>query len=217
MTAADYPPETMVSPPGLRERKKERTRRAIADAALDLFERHGYAATTVEDIAAAAEVSPRTFFRYFATKDEAVFDQADEVLAAFGPMLAERPAGEPLLPSLRAVGSALLSPGVLDEGRFRRVLALAAEEPAVRTRYHALLGSIEREIVRWAAERLGLPTSALRPRLVAAVAMTALRVATDTWLDAPGTELGDHVTAAIDMLAEGLAGDGDGTPGAAPG
>lgn len=208
MPATDYPPETMVSPPGLRERKKERTRRAIADAALDLFERHGYAATTVEDIAAAADVSPRTFFRYFATKDEAVFDEADEVQAAFGPMLAERPPDEPLLASLRAVGSALLTPGVVDEERFRRMLALAAVEPAVRNRYHALLGSIEQEIVRWAAERLGLPETALRPRLLAAAAMAALRVATDAWLDAPGTELGDHVTAAIDMLAEGLAGDG---------
>ena len=70
-------------PPGLRERKKQRTRATLIDAAMDLCLKQGYEQTTVEQIAAAADVSPRTFSRYFATKD-AVFltlieDYADEV------------------------------------------------------------------------------------------------------------------------------------------
>jgi AcrR family transcriptional regulator len=78
---------------GLRERKKQRTRATLIDAAMDLCLKHGYEQTTVEQIAAAAEVSPRTFSRYFATKD-AVFltlieDYADEVADAMETVPAE--------------------------------------------------------------------------------------------------------------------------------
>src|SRR5690348_3677843 len=87
--------------PGLRERKKQRTRDALVRAALELFATHGYERTTVDDIAAAVDVSQRTFFRYFASKEEVAF---------FVPRLAEsrvveavrgRPAGEAPLEALR--------------------------------------------------------------------------------------------------------------------
>src|ERR671911_220241 len=81
-------------PPGLRERKKARTHEAIVDAALDLFERKGYEATTVEDIAAAADVSPRTFFRYFDSKVDLILAKNHETNVGLGALLAERPAGE---------------------------------------------------------------------------------------------------------------------------
>jgi AcrR family transcriptional regulator len=61
----------------LRERKRARTRLALIDAAVDLFERHGYDKTTIADIAAAADVSPRTFFGYFASKEELLFTDPD--------------------------------------------------------------------------------------------------------------------------------------------
>jgi AcrR family transcriptional regulator len=189
----------------LRERKKQRTRRAIADAALDLFESRGFDDTTVDDIADAADVSPRTFFRYFAGKDEAVFDLADEVQAAFHDMLAARPPDEPLLTSLREIGKALLSEEVVDEARLRRLLALVASERALRNRYTALLDAIETELTTWAADRLGVAPTELRPRLVAATVLAARRVATDTWLESPGDDLADHITRAIDLLAAGLA------------
>jgi AcrR family transcriptional regulator len=193
---------------GLRERKKERTRRAIADAALDLFETRGFHDTTVDDIAAAADVSARTFFRYFASKDEAVFERVDDVHAAFRVLLAARPADEPLLVSLRELGRALIAAELVDEQRVRRLLGLIAVEPALRRPYTALLDTIERELTDWAAGRLGVPASDLRPRLIAAAVLTARRVATDTWLESPGSDLSGHIARAIDLLAAGLTDDG---------
>jgi AcrR family transcriptional regulator len=87
--------------PGLRERKKQRTRELIAAAALELFARRGYHATTVADIAAAADVSERTVFTYFTTKEDILYaDHADfrDRLAA---ALAERPEGVSALDTLR--------------------------------------------------------------------------------------------------------------------
>jgi AcrR family transcriptional regulator len=189
---------------GLRERKKERTRRAIVDAALDLFEVRGYADTTVDDIAAAADVSPRTFFRYFAAKDEAVFENAGALLEHFRALLASRPVGQPLLASLREIGQAMLTHEMVDEARLRRLLALVAAEPALRSRYNGLLDTIEGELTAWAADRLGVARTDLRPRLVAACVLAARRVATDTWLESPGDDLAHHVARAIDLLAAGL-------------
>ena len=189
---------------GLRERKKERTRRLLADVALDLFEANGYDRTTVDDIAAAAEVSPRTFFRYFSAKDEALFDRADDVQVQFRALLASRPATEPLLVSLREIGTALLAGELVDATRVRRVLTLAHAEPALRSRYDGLMAMIEADLTEWAAGRLGAPRSDLRPRLIAAAVLAARRVAMDVWLESPDADLADEVARAIDLLATGL-------------
>src|SRR5258708_29078759 len=98
----------MVYVMSLRERKRERTRQALVDAALELFERDGYDRTTVADIAAAAEIGTRTFFSYFASKEELLFPESDarveasiEAIAARGPD--EGPA-EVLLRALHQIG-----------------------------------------------------------------------------------------------------------------
>ncbi|MET7402079.1 TetR family transcriptional regulator [Dactylosporangium sp. NPDC005572] len=93
----------------LRERKRERTRRAVVDAAVELFERDGYEQTTVADIAAAAEIGTRTFFSYFPTKEDVLFPEGDARIAAAVHAIATREPDEGpadvLLRALRIVGA----------------------------------------------------------------------------------------------------------------
>ncbi len=88
----------------LRERKRTRTREALIEAAAGLFERHGYDGTTIADIAAAAEFSTRTFFSYFASKEDVLFPDADaRVLAALTAIDERRPDERPTEILLRAL------------------------------------------------------------------------------------------------------------------
>ena len=87
---------------GLRERKKAATRLAIRDAAMALFEQHGFAHTTFDRIAEAADVSRATVFSYFPTKEEIVFGDAAAAVDALAATLAERPAGESTIATVRA-------------------------------------------------------------------------------------------------------------------
>src|SRR5688572_15949138 len=86
---------------GLRERKKQQTRQAIHRAAMKLFAERGFEATTIADIAAAADIAPRTFFSYFASKEEAVFPKFEPMYADFDRTLRERPPGTTALDALR--------------------------------------------------------------------------------------------------------------------
>src|SRR5579863_4713352 len=88
---------------GHRERKKERTKQVLADAALRLFLEAGYDETKIEDIAAAADVVPRTFFRYFSSKDDALFGWYESVMEQGLAILRERPKGEGAVSALIAM------------------------------------------------------------------------------------------------------------------
>ena len=103
---------------GLRERKKLRTRRAIAGAALRLFAERGYEETTISDIAAAAEVSPRTFFSYFPSKEDVVFAEMDERLADVRAGLAERPPARRRWRRSAGSRSALLQAIAAEDGEY---------------------------------------------------------------------------------------------------
>ena len=119
--------------PGLRELKKARTRAAIREHALRLFREQGYDATTVEQIAEAAEVSPSTFFRYFPTKEDVVLQDDMELL--WMDALRAQPPGLPPIPALRAAlheGFARLS--AEDVAKLRETTDFTLSVPAVRAR-----------------------------------------------------------------------------------
>ncbi|WP_017622605.1 TetR/AcrR family transcriptional regulator [Nocardiopsis chromatogenes] len=157
-------------PAGLRERKKARTREALVAAALDLFTERGFEATTTEEIAAEAEVSQRTLFRYFPSKYDIVLSVYDDIEEVFLHRLRERPLTEhPFTAMARAVQNTRtdLSPTVV-AGQLR-LLPLLAESPHLLA---ARFDSGNRHVARLEAliaERCGASPRDLKPRLLASV------------------------------------------------
>ncbi len=188
---------------GLRQRKKARTRAELQRHALRLFRDRGYAATTVDDIAAAADVSRSTFFRYFPSKEDVVlFDDVDPLMAE---AFAEQPAGTPLLGALRtALRTAFgrLSPEKreLEEVRMELVRQVPELAAAVRER-----GGMSVDVVATAiGESLGLDPGALDVQLFAGVVAGA-RLAAQSLVDRePGRSYVDTLDAVLARLEDGI-------------
>src|SRR5690606_9974570 len=145
---------------GLRERKKEKTRLALVDAALDLFLEHGYDATTIDQVAGAADVSPRTFFRYFTSKDHLILWFHDQMEETMLEALAARPAGEPPFASmthaLRAQLRTMEEATPEDVERFLKVRRLLDATPHLASSAYARAIETERRLVETVAARRGL-------------------------------------------------------------
>jgi AcrR family transcriptional regulator len=120
---------------GLRERKKLRTRQAIAAAALRLFAERGYEDTTIAEIAAAADVSPRTFFSYFPSKEEVIFAEVDDRLAEVRERLAAPLEGETPLAAIRRSVVDVMHALATEHGEYGAVqVRLVFERPALQAR-----------------------------------------------------------------------------------
>jgi AcrR family transcriptional regulator len=191
---------------GLRERKKAETHRALASAALHLADQLGPERVTVEAIAEAAGVSPRTFFNYFSSKEDAIVGIASAQSSALLADLLARPQDEPPLDALRAVVLAaaerLRAGG--DDWVVRHRLIQRHHSLAV-TR-NAWFAEVERRMADEIARRTGLdPGIDVYPALVVNATLGAMRVAIDVWQerDRQGS-LDDLIDNAIDVLAHGL-------------
>src|SRR3954469_8453517 len=140
--------------PGLRTRKKQRTAEAIRHAATELFRAHGYEATTVEDIAHQAEVSPSTFFRYFRTK-ESVLLRTSEGAEVVRRGLAEDHGDEPLWATLSRVMLEGL-PSLIDfPAEEVERIRIAYSTPSVRGAIAAAMAQMQQEIAETLRARLG--------------------------------------------------------------
>jgi AcrR family transcriptional regulator len=151
---------------GLRERKKAKTRLAIREAAMTLFERQGYATTTVEQIAEAAEVSPSTFFRYFPTKEDVVLtDEWDPLIVdVIRSQPPEVSAAEALMAGIRTI---IMTATPEDMAAERRRQQLFQDVPELRARYlHQLTDAIDM-LAGVLAERAGREAPDLAQRAVA--------------------------------------------------
>ncbi|MCF3124874.1 TetR family transcriptional regulator [Streptomyces arenae] len=173
--------------PGLRERKKQRTRDALLRAALELFTTKGYEETTVDEIAEAVDVSQRTFFRYFANKQEAAFAIQVMVEARFAEALRERPSHEAPLVALRnAVLEAWEVMGqsieeVVPVELHMRTYQMIESTPALLAAHLRRSIETEDEVAGVIAEREGLDASDPRPRVAVAAFSGVMRVAGRLW------------------------------------
>jgi len=164
---------------GLRERKKQQTRQAIHEAAMRLFAERGFDATTIADIAAAADIAPRTFFAYFPSKEEAVFPKYATAITEFDRILRERPAGTTALEALRTWVQRAAQEFMPSPDRMRLEAKLRRESPSVAACDLRHTREFERRLAEAVGEDLGEPADALRPRLVAAAATAALQASSD--------------------------------------
>lgn len=135
--------------PSLRERKRERTRQALVDAAAELFERKGYDETTVAEIAAAAEIGTRTFFGYFASKEDILFPDSDARAETTIKAIAERdPAEGPVDVLLRALETVAETDADMVSPMAAVRMRLFRTVPAVRGKALQIQMSAQQEIAR---------------------------------------------------------------------
>ena len=159
---------------GLRERKKQRTRRQIIDAAMGLFAERGYHATTIADIAAAADVAPRTFFSYFPSKEAVVFHNVDATLDGLAAALRDRLPGETAFDALRRFIDTMFDEVTGDEDEVVLRKRLCREDEGLANFQGGVMARVQELLLEAIADDLGEPKDALRPRLVAAAAVAAL-------------------------------------------
>ncbi|WP_031078343.1 TetR/AcrR family transcriptional regulator [Streptomyces sp. NRRL WC-3742] len=205
-------------PTGLRERRKQQTRAALVQAAHVLFLRQGFARTTVDEIASAVDVSQRTFFRYFANKDEVALAVMADAEDYFMECLRHRPAEETPLEALRAsivkawrdLGDAEpTGPGSI--GSALELLRIIEDTPALLAAHLRRVTEQERAVVRVLAEREGVdPARDLRPVVLAAVFGGLVRAAHLSWTaeqQPPGPEgMVRVIERHLDQLGPALAG-----------
>ena len=169
-----------------------------------LFERQGFDQTTIDDIAAAAGIGRRTFFRYFASKNDLVWGDFEEQLTRLRSLLAAVPADVPVMDALRHA--------VIEFNRFdshvvpwhRRRMELILHVPALRAdstlRYH----SWQALITEFVAARLGQPVTAPQPRLIGNLALATSVTAYELWLEDESAEVSTLLDALFRWLADGF-------------
>jgi AcrR family transcriptional regulator len=187
---------------GLRERKKQQTRENIERVALRLFAERGYDETTLAEIAEAADISPRTIFSYFQSKEDILFCEEPSHLERVREILEQRPPDTTTVDALRQFISSMPPP---DEQTMLRKKVVAGD-PDLQLKLRAHIGQLEGVLTESIARDLGAAPDDVRPALIAA-SMTAAFATVRDRLEAAADEP-DHedVMAILDQVLEFLQG-----------
>jgi TetR/AcrR family transcriptional regulator, regulator of mycofactocin system len=208
-SGAEARPEANLREQGRRERKKQETRAAIEGAALRLFAERGYEDTTVEDIADAADVAVRTFFRYFSSKQHILFgDVAHDIVARLRTALANRPAGEA---PVDAVMAAIEDLEFDDPDQQRQIvirLRLLEQVPELTSTYQMIFHGLHVAIVEFVLARTASsPQGDLYAQLLAGAATTAMKAALtrlESSYSGSGEDIAELTRRAYHALTDGL-------------
>jgi AcrR family transcriptional regulator len=168
---------------GLRERKKRLAQATIEDTALRLFRECGYEQTSIQDIADSVMMSPRTFFHYFASKEEILFAPLQAILAAGVTFLQHAPPAEPLTSALAATFVHMASIYQDQRPRFLARYQVAMATPSLASVYLYSLAAMEPRLCEVLVTRWETGVSKQRIRLLVAMSMAAFRMALELWLE----------------------------------
>jgi AcrR family transcriptional regulator len=169
---------------GLRERKKQQTRETIARAARDLFAERGYDETTLAEIAEAADISPRTIFAYYESKEDILLCEEQEFLDQLKQDLEQRPEGTTTVDAIRKLISSVPPP---DDQMLQRK-RIFADNPALQMKARARLGQLEPLLTESIAKDLKAGPDDIRPPLVAASMIAAFTTVRDRLFEAEAGE-----------------------------
>jgi len=190
----------------LRQKRSEMMISEVAGIALELFEERGFDAVTVDEVAAAAHISVRTFYRYFPAKEDVLQVNIDRRAAALRRALADRPADEAPLHSLRVALAEAVS--AEDPVLRRRWTTVVAATPSVLP---GVLGGIQLKSLRAIAEflgaRLGLASESLVPTMLAAAVGGVIQAAQTQWFVHNGGDLGAMISEGLEVLENGIGSD----------
>jgi AcrR family transcriptional regulator len=177
----------MLEPARLRARKKQRTRDAIIQAAVRLFSKKGFEDTTVEEIAAAAEVAPRTFYRYFPTKEDVVFVDQDLEDEAGERELRDLRPGESDMNRVSRALRAILKVTSRNLDSLTEMYRLVEATPALQARTAELIWRSEKRLREGLlAGKARGPEAEFRARILAACVLAATRVVFMSWFESGG-------------------------------
>src|ERR1700761_562999 len=183
---------------GMRERKRAETHARIQTEAMRLFLERGFDAVTLDDIAAAADVSRRSLFHYFESKEEIVFSTKAEFPRLVTEAIGRRPADEALIDM---VENAMIEMATLHiPAQTRNYARLIRDTPALRAGDQAKYEYVERLSAKSLAARKGLPENDIACRVIAATAIGIIKLAMEAWLAKSGPKLGRGITAAFRAL-----------------
>jgi len=187
-------------------RKPITSRAEVEHAAFDLFASRGFDHTTIDDIAKAAGIGRRTFFRYFPSKNDIAWGDFDSQLARMREQLASYPPDRPLLAVIR---EALVEFNRVDPDEapwHRRRMELILNTPALQAHSTLRYADWRHVIAEFAAKRLGVEVASLAAQTVAYTALGIALAAYEQWLGDPDADLGELLTSGTDALSDALLG-----------